>query len=87
VRARVEQRLATTVSIGVAVSAPSESVTGLLSRADTALYSAKKEGRNCVCLHEGASGRIATVRTAPAQRATDLDDSPVAAGVAEDEVW
>lgn len=42
-----ERRL--TVSIGVATSTPlRDSITGVLRRADTALYAAKDAGRNCV---------------------------------------
>jgi diguanylate cyclase (GGDEF)-like protein len=61
-RARIEEKLVTTASIGVAVSQSGESATSLLARADAALYTAKKEGRNCVALHEGPSGRIVTIR-------------------------
>jgi diguanylate cyclase (GGDEF)-like protein len=70
-RARVEENLATTVSIGVAATMSAETAPGLLSRADAALYTAKKEGRNCVCLHEGASGRIVTIRRAAAPAADE----------------
>lgn len=66
-RARVEESLATTVSIGVASAMSAETATSLLSRADAALYKAKNEGRNRVCLHEGASSRIVTVRGAIAE--------------------
>jgi diguanylate cyclase (GGDEF)-like protein len=61
-RARVEDNLPTTISIGVAATMPAETATSLLSRADAALYSAKKEGRNRVCLQEGGSGRLVTIR-------------------------
>ena len=37
-----------TVSIGVSQGTGADTVDGLLSRADAALYQAKKEGRNCV---------------------------------------
>ncbi len=36
-----------TVSAGVAVCRPAETVTQLLARADAALYTAKRDGRNC----------------------------------------
>lgn len=61
-RARIEEKLATTISIGVAATTAGETATGLLSRADAALSTAKNEGRNCVCLHEGSSGHIVTIR-------------------------
>jgi diguanylate cyclase (GGDEF)-like protein len=63
-RQQIEEKLATTVSIGAASSLSGESATGLITRADSALYTAKKEGRNCVALHEGEMDRIATIRTA-----------------------
>lgn len=62
-RARIEEKLVTTISIGVAAAAAGETVTSLLSRADAALHTAKNQGRNCACVHEGSSGRIATIRT------------------------
>jgi diguanylate cyclase (GGDEF)-like protein len=71
-RARVEDKLASTISLGVAASASGETSTSLLSRADAALYKAKSEGRNRVCLHEGPSGRIATLRTAAAAPAISI---------------
>jgi diguanylate cyclase (GGDEF)-like protein/PAS domain S-box-containing protein len=42
------QSLAVTVSIGAALAAPSDSADTLLQRADSALYEAKNDGRNCV---------------------------------------
>ncbi len=68
-RMRVAEKLSTTISIGVAASLPSETATSLMSRADAALYKAKDEGRDCVCLHEGPTDRISTVRT-------NSDDEP-----------
>jgi diguanylate cyclase (GGDEF)-like protein len=64
-RARIEEKLPTTISIGVAATMPTESATNVISRADAALYTAKREGRNCVCLHEGANGKIVTLRDGP----------------------
>ncbi|MEX0978431.1 MAG: GGDEF domain-containing protein [Pirellulales bacterium] len=63
-RARIEEKLPTTISIGVAATIPNESATSFISRADAALYTAKREGRNCVRLHEGANGKIVTLRNA-----------------------
>jgi diguanylate cyclase (GGDEF)-like protein len=79
IRQRVEEKLATTLSIGVAANLPGETSTDLLSRADAALYTAKQEGRNCVALHEGIEGRIATIRTAPVRPAGQ--PSPVTTGI------
>lgn len=78
-RQRVEEKLDTTVSIGVAANIPGESSTDLLSRADAGLYRAKQEGRNCVSLHEGVEDRIATIRTAPTRPAEVV--SPVTTGI------
>ncbi len=78
-RARIEGKLATTISIGVAANTASETATSLLSRADAAMYTAKNQGRNCVCLHEGSTGRIVTIRTtsaAPADEKPAADDNP-----------
>jgi diguanylate cyclase (GGDEF)-like protein len=46
---------ALTMSIGVAERRPEDTLSSLLQRADTALYAAKREGRNCVRHAEGAS--------------------------------
>jgi diguanylate cyclase len=43
-----------TLSIGVAVAAPTESLEQLIARADAALYEAKRTGRNRVCLAAGS---------------------------------
>lgn len=39
-----------TISIGMAVTQPHEAFEAVLKRADIALYQAKAQGRNCVCL-------------------------------------
>jgi diguanylate cyclase len=77
-RARIEGKLATTISVGVAANTASESATSLLSRADAALNMAKNEGRNCVCLHEGPTDRIVTIRTPSTSPADEQrsDDDP-----------
>lgn len=43
---RIAPGLAQTASIGVALARPGETLTGLLARADAALYQAKAQGRN-----------------------------------------
>ncbi len=47
--------LKVTASFGVAVAAPGETADGLKERSDSALYAAKKSGRNCVYWHNGES--------------------------------
>lgn len=37
-----------TISLGVSEACPCESIAELIARADTALYAAKRAGRNCV---------------------------------------
>ena len=49
----LNQKLSVTASIGIAtLLGPNESATNLLSRADEAMYRAKKGGRNRVVVHE-----------------------------------
>lgn len=51
--ASLDQKLKVTASIGIAtLLGPGESATNLLSRADEAMYRAKKSGRNRVIVHE-----------------------------------
>jgi diguanylate cyclase len=52
-RAKIEDKLAITVSGGVAEAQPSDTQDDLIARADAALYSAKSDGRNCVFFHTG----------------------------------
>lgn len=63
-RQRVAEKLSTTISIGLATSQIGESSTSLLARADAAMYAAKRDGRNCLGMHEGPEDQINTVRTA-----------------------
>jgi diguanylate cyclase (GGDEF)-like protein len=51
-------RIPVTVSLGVASLNGKENAKTLFNRADRALYQAKAEGRNCVCLAD--SGRALT---------------------------
>lgn len=57
-RVRVEQAHAllsgVTVSIGAATQQPEDTLNSMLTRADTALYTAKEQGRNRVSLEHGA---------------------------------
>lgn len=52
--------LAVTVSSGIAVYCPGESISRLLQRADDALYRSKEEGRNRVTIAHSQSERVAT---------------------------
>ena len=55
--------LSVTTSVGVATTTdPSETVEGLLMRADAALYAAKEGGRNRVCAADGANSPDANRR-------------------------
>jgi diguanylate cyclase len=64
IRQRVGEKLPTTVSIGLTTNRVEEPATNLLARADAALYAAKRDGRNCLAIHEGQDDRITTLRTA-----------------------
>jgi diguanylate cyclase (GGDEF)-like protein len=44
----IDAKLEVTVSAGVSMARANETATQLLARADTALYLAKRDGRNCV---------------------------------------
>ncbi len=52
-RAKIEQLLPVTISAGVASAVDGDTPESLLSRADAAMYSAKRTGRNCVFCHNG----------------------------------
>lgn len=49
--------LRATVSLGVAELLPDEDVSGLIKRADRALYASKEAGRNCTNWHDGQECR------------------------------
>jgi diguanylate cyclase len=51
---KIEKELTITISGGVAEANEGDSAQSLLARADTALYSAKSGGRNCVFCNTGA---------------------------------
>jgi diguanylate cyclase len=67
VRRSVEERLAITISGGIAEAQHGESPDGLLQRADAALYHAKSAGRNQVSLHDNVQVQsVGVVSIAPA---------------------
>jgi hypothetical protein len=51
VLALLDDNIAVTVSIGVSAAHEASSLRDLLKQADVALYDAKREGRNRVCLY------------------------------------
>ena len=63
-REHVEQEASITVSGGVAVAISGDTPQTLLSRVDSALYSAKAAGRNVVFRHDGVEIEPAQVETA-----------------------
>ncbi|MBI3837799.1 MAG: GGDEF domain-containing protein [Planctomycetia bacterium] len=83
IRATVAANLSITVSIGVAAAIGDENGSELLARADAALYKAKEAGRNCVYLHEGASGRMVGIKSAQRLLTPQVDLSHPPAIVAE----
>lgn len=69
IRNRAEQALKTvigrvTLSAGVAQQRPGESFGDTLMRADEAVYMAKREGRNCVRVHDPQTGLRPPIATA-----------------------
>ncbi len=54
-REKVDQRLPISISCGIATVADGDTPQTILSRADSALYSAKSAGHNCVFQHSGRS--------------------------------
>jgi diguanylate cyclase len=85
-----QQRVAITVSGGLATIQPNERVETLIQRADTALYAAKAAGRNCAVAHDGVDCRLAdgtanigAVAVRPAAQLVELINSPDAGKLAE----
>jgi diguanylate cyclase len=70
-RSSVAANMPITISIGLAEWLPSDTPSSFISRADAALYAAKDGGRNCVYLHEGATGRIVGIRSVPQEKVED----------------
>ncbi len=64
-RDQVANRLSITVSGGVAAAKEDDTSELLIARADTALYSAKSAGRNCVFFHAGDSPERVVAEEAP----------------------
>jgi len=79
IRTSVAKSMPLTISVGLAEWLPSDTASSFVSRADTALYAAKDGGRNCVFLHEGATGRIVGIRSMPQKAvASSAETAPVA---------
>ena len=53
-----EGRASVTVSVGVAEFRPGDLATSLITRADDALYRAKRDGRNRVCIEDATSSEL-----------------------------
>lgn len=72
-----------TVSVGVASAMRGDDANLLVQRADTALYTAKQQGRNCTFFHDGASCLALTESTGSVaardcrERQDDVLDRPV----------
>jgi two-component system, cell cycle response regulator len=58
------ERVPVTASIGVAIWVLGETLDSLVSRADSAMYSAKSSGRNRVAIHEDAPAGLLAVNVA-----------------------
>jgi len=77
--------LKVTVSGGLAQALTGEDEASLIKRADEALYSAKKAGRNCVFSHSGETTRPAGAITAEGRiSSAGADGKPTASGPAAD---
>jgi diguanylate cyclase (GGDEF)-like protein len=98
-RERVAAELRTSICCGVAVAVEGDDSKSLLARADSALYSAKATGPNCLSVHTGTQIREhrATSPTAAARPAESdvplvaseifADDEIDLVGVASDDDW
>lgn len=66
-RAKVEQQMPLTVSGGITAALDGDTQDSLFARAESALYSAKAAGRNCVFCHDGERAELvgAEVLNAP----------------------
>jgi diguanylate cyclase (GGDEF)-like protein len=71
-RAKVEENLPITVSIGLAEMTAGGTATTIVQRADAAMYQAKVNGRNQVYVHEGANGPITDGPTFSARNVVPL---------------
>jgi len=76
-----EHRLKTTVSLGLTVVQFGDKSTSLLRRADEALYTAKRSGRNCAFFHDGRICR----RIGPATGPSDEGEPLVVDGQTDEE--
>jgi diguanylate cyclase (GGDEF)-like protein len=77
----VDAKLTCTVCGGLVEASPGESPVSLLSRADTALYSARTQGEACLFHHNGASVRRHAFELKPAPSHCEADEQLVLAGL------
>lgn len=87
-RNKISASLSVTVSVGVAQARADDSASTLLDVADSALYAAKSDGRNCVYHHDRSrvirtSPRVVVRSTSALPDLTVLNDSHVDTGLAE----
>lgn len=79
-REKVHQRLPISVSCGLATVADGDTPQTILSRADSALYSAKSAGHNCVFQHSGRSINLVsgedTMQVANRAQCVSVTESP-----------
>ena len=73
-RSRIEQTMSITISGGVAMAEKGDTPVALFLRVDSALYSAKNAGRNCVFWHNGEYTEASA--HAPAAVTAQVDDMP-----------
>ena len=59
-RARIAGQMPLTVSGGVAEALDGDTADSMIARADSALYSAKAAGRNCIFSHSGEGAEVVT---------------------------